>query len=211
MTLIALCCLMTALRHAPVEHGQFTPRTAIDTSVGNFATVELNISRPTFHGDGSNSGGRPHELTKRVIDEDEWQGIICAGEHIVNINDQPSYTAAVQYCEGHAPAWVPRMRYVTSIILCVDEPNLSSLLRTIWENPGDQRDYGWSTLGEQATYRDLHISRLRPMLEHYRLSSDPNEWLMRTARHRQSWTDDSGTRHDVSKILQHSFVARLRD
>jgi hypothetical protein len=119
------------------------------------------------------------ELSKRAIPDDEWQTIICGGEHVLNIVDTLSHQAAVDYCRRYAPSWASRMA-------------------SQWENPGHMETTGWVTVNEGSTVRNLHVNRIASALQYYRLSTDPNDWVMRTARHRDPWTDLVGEQHAVS-------------
>jgi hypothetical protein len=119
------------------------------------------------------------ELSKRAIPDDEWQTIICGGEHVLNIVDTPSHEAALDYCKRYAPSWAPRMA-------------------SQWENPGYMETTGWVTVNEGSTVRNLHVNRIANALQYYRLSTDPNDWVMRTARHRDPWIDSVGEQHAVS-------------
>ena len=113
------------------------------------------------------------------MDDDEWQELTCAGRVFMTLQDKPSYAAAKQFCDQFIPDW-------------------SARLATPWENPAYEAVAGWQSVNDPATVKNLHLQRLDPMLRHYRLSTDPNEWVMRTVRHNQKWKDSQDVEHDVS-------------
>jgi hypothetical protein len=129
---------------------------------------------------GDNGTTQPGFLKRGMSDED-WETLTCAGEHIINIIDAPSYQAAVDYCNHYAPTWAERMA-------------------SQFENPEYEQTYGWDTVSESSTVRNLHIDRVANALEYYRLSTNPNDWVMRTVRHGRSWTDSASQEHTVRTL-----------
>jgi hypothetical protein len=118
------------------------------------------------------------DLVKRALDDEEWDTLVCVGELLTEFSDKPSYGTAKALADQRAPSWAHKMS-------------------TQWENPGHQATYGWSTSEEGSTIKNVHITRMRQMLEYYRLSTDPSEWVMRTARHRTAWKDAADEEHQV--------------
>ena len=152
-----------------------------DVVAQSFDALDINSSQP-------NTGtalevvptSAKHDLVRRTLNDEEWGAQTCFGQGIMRIQDQPSFAAAVEFTQRKAPAWTARLTPITG-------------------NPGYVQHLGWQTVNDEDAIKNLHITRLRPMLEHYSLSTNPTEWTFRTTRHRGQWRDNEGNVHNVSR------------
>lgn len=180
ITLVIICYLALLLPVAVDDDGILISRAALTGS--STAVANKNIDTTIRMNDRALEDVSPVQRLgpiKRAMDDDDWDTLVCVGELQTEFSDKPSYAAAKALADQRAPAWAHKMS-------------------TTWENPNYQATYGWSTSEEGSTIKNLHITRMRQMLEHYHLSTDPAEWVMRTARHRTAWKDTAGQEHAVS-------------
>jgi hypothetical protein len=181
VALTGLCVLLMFHGSGYMEEPEQTYRVIRNTNYTNsIDAVDFNTTQLNLRNFGTWSPAlQKISLTKRALSDEEWQILICGGEHLININDKLSGDDAQTYAEQYTLGFTRKV--------------LSS-----WSEPESLRRYGWSTIVEPDTLKNMHLNPLRPVLQHYHLRTNPTDWEVRTVRHRRAWKDAADVEHEAS-------------